>query len=115
VAEPDRPRGPGDVANVDAMAHAGTEWRYPALPHRVLGGGGVGVLRPDAAAAGWRCAECSRAYQARIARLAAALVRDHARYDWLGTAEHSAWDECVFCDTLTLATALLLDAPTSRP
>jgi rubredoxin len=63
---------------------------------------------------GWRCPECSRAYRARIAKLAAALVGDHTRYDWLGTAEHSAWHECVFCDTLTAATALLLDAPPSR-
>jgi hypothetical protein len=63
---------------------------------------------------GWRCPECSRTYQARIAKLAQALVRDHARYDWLGTAEHSTWDECVFCDTLTAATALLLEAPSSR-
>jgi hypothetical protein len=51
-------------------------------------------------------------YPARIAKLAEALVSDHPRYDWLGTAERSA---CVLCDTLTLATAMLLDAPTSRP
>jgi hypothetical protein len=63
---------------------------------------------------GWRCPGCSCAYQARIAKLAERLVRDHAQYRWLGAAEHSAWDECVFCDTLTAASAMLLDAPDGR-
>ena len=63
---------------------------------------------------GWRCPDCSRAYAARVAALAERLLRDHQRCDWLGTAEHSAWDECLFCDTLTAAAARVLNAPVSQ-
>ena len=57
---------------------------------------------------GWRCPECSRAHLARVDALADALVRHHRRYGWAGTAEHTPYDECVFCEALAAATDRLL-------
>jgi len=35
-------------------------------------------------------------------------VRDHRGYGWAGTAEHTSFDECLFCDALAAATERLL-------
>jgi hypothetical protein len=60
---------------------------------------------------GWRCPNCTRAYEARIERLARKLIADHAQRRWIGACEHPMSFECVFCDVIRRATALLLDAP----
>jgi hypothetical protein len=63
---------------------------------------------------GWRCPSCTRAYEARIERLARRLIAEHGERRWLHVAEHAASTECVFCDVIRRATALLLDG-TRRP
>jgi hypothetical protein len=57
---------------------------------------------------GWRCAACSRAHLHRVDALARTLVENHRRHGWAGTAEHTPYDECVFCEALAAATELLL-------
>jgi len=57
---------------------------------------------------GWRCPDCSRAHAARIDLIADVLVRGHRRHGWAGTAEHTPYDECVFCEALLVATEHLL-------
>jgi hypothetical protein len=64
---------------------------------------------------GWRCPNCSRAHAQRINALADALVRDHSRHGWAGTAEHTAYDECVFCEVVLTATQRLLQVPPTSP
>jgi hypothetical protein len=59
---------------------------------------------------GWRCPTCSRAHLCRVDDLARTLVANHHRHGWLGTAEHTSYDECVFCEALSAATELLLRA-----
>jgi hypothetical protein len=63
---------------------------------------------------GWRCPDCTRAYEARIDRLARRLIADHEQHRWLRAEEHPLAAECVFCDVIRRATALLLDG-TRRP
>jgi hypothetical protein len=60
---------------------------------------------------GWRCPSCTRAHEASIERLARRLIAEHAQRRWLHTHEHPTSSECVFCDVIRRATALLLDAP----
>jgi hypothetical protein len=62
---------------------------------------------------GWRCPSCTRAYEARIDRLARRLLAERQQRRWLYTHEHPISAECVFCDVIRHATALLLDAPRS--
>jgi hypothetical protein len=58
---------------------------------------------------GWRCPNCTRAYDARIERLARRLIAGHDQHRWMHADEHPASTECVFCDVIRRATALLLD------
>jgi hypothetical protein len=57
---------------------------------------------------GWRCSECTIEYHTMTRRIAETLVASHRQRAWLGLAEHSSWDECVFCEVLTVATELAL-------
>jgi hypothetical protein len=63
---------------------------------------------------GWRCPDCTRAYEARIERLARRLIAEHQQHRWLRADEHPVGAECVFCDVVRRATAMLLDR-TPRP
>jgi hypothetical protein len=56
---------------------------------------------------GWRCPDCSRAYEARIDRLARRLIAEHEQRRWMRAHEHIASEECVFCDVIRRATELL--------
>jgi hypothetical protein len=62
---------------------------------------------------GWRCPTCTRAYQSRIERLARRLIAEHEQQRWVHADEHTALTECVFCDVIRRASAMLLDA--TRP
>jgi hypothetical protein len=74
-------------------------------PEQVRGDGpGWSPLRD-----GWRCPSCTRAYQARIDRLARRLIAEHHQRRWMNAHEHVAYTECVFCDVIRRATALLLE------
>jgi hypothetical protein len=59
---------------------------------------------------GWRCPTCTRAYEARIDRLARRLIAEHEQRRWLRAHDHIASEECVFCDVIRRATELLLEA-----
>jgi hypothetical protein len=54
---------------------------------------------------GWRCPSCTRAYEARIDRLARRLIAEHEQRRWM----HAPSTECVFCDVIRRATTLLLE------
>jgi hypothetical protein len=51
----------------------------------------------------------------RIERLARRLIAEHEQRRWIHAAEHAPSAECVFCDVIRRATALLLDSSTRRP
>jgi hypothetical protein len=77
---------------------------------------GVGCARSQAGRSrwcplhdGWRCPNCTRAYQARIERLARRLIAEHEQQRWVHAEEHTAWTECVCCDVIRRASAMLLD------
>jgi hypothetical protein len=63
---------------------------------------------------GWRCPNCTRAHEARIERLARRLIAEHEQDRWMHAGEHAASIECVFCDVIRRATALLLDGTLPR-
>jgi hypothetical protein len=42
------------------------------------------------------------------------LIAEHEQHRWMHADEHAASTQCVFCDVIRRATALLLDA-TRRP
>ena len=63
---------------------------------------------------GWRCPNCTRAYEARIERLACRLIADHEQHRWLHAHEHAGSRGCVFCDVIRRAKALLLESATAR-
>jgi hypothetical protein len=48
-------------------------------------------------------------YEARIDRLARRLIADHDQRRWMHAHEHDPSTECVFCDVIRRATALLLE------
>jgi hypothetical protein len=58
--------------------------------------------------AGWRCTQCTHRYHALIHRLATTLLEHHQQRNWLVLAEHTAWDQCIFCEVLTPATEIVL-------
>jgi hypothetical protein len=49
-----------------------------------------------------------------VERLARRLIAEHEQDRWMHAGEHAASTECVFCDVIRRATALLLDGTRPR-
>ena len=64
---------------------------------------------------GWSCPARSRARAQRVDEMARALVANHPARLWLGTNEHTRYDDCVICEVIARATDLVLSAPNPAP